>query len=146
MAQPKEGSLVHVEIHSNDPVRTKQFYGNVFGWKFTDVPEMNYILWTAPKEPGGGLQHHGGRGPHVLDYLYSDNIDATLRRVSAAGGTVLQTRMEIPGQGWWAMFQEPGGTVMALYQALQRPRPARKPARKAGAKKSKARSRARKKK
>lgn len=131
MAQPKEGSIVHVEIHSSDPTRTKEFYGNVFGWTFQDVPELEYSLWKAPAEPAGGLQRQGAKGPMVLDYIYSRDIDATLKRVATAGGRVVEPKKEIPGQGWWALFEEPGGTVMALYQALPRTPASRPTARKA---------------
>lgn len=144
---PKEGSIVHVEIHSGDPGRTKAFYGDVFGWKFQDVPEMNYSLWEAPGKPAGGLQKHGDKGPMVLNYIMAKDIDTTLTKVENAGGRILERKMEIPGQGWWALFQEPGGTLMALYENLPQPRPARKPAarkaasRKTAKKASKARKR-----
>ena len=129
MAQPKEGELVHVEFHTNDPARTKRFYGEVFGYKFEDFPEMNYTMYKAPGGPAGGIMKvMDNRPPQVLNYLMANDIERTLRKVSAAGGAILQPKMEIPGQGWWALFQEPGGTVMALYENLPRPRPARKPA------------------
>lgn len=137
---PKEGSIVHVEIHSRDPGRTKAFYGNVFGWKFQDVPEMEYTLWEAPNKPAGGLQKVRDQDPMVLNYIMSNDIDRTLARVENAGGRVIERKSVIQGQGWWALFQEPGGTVMALYQNLAKPRPARKaPSRAAAKKTSKAR-------
>jgi len=126
MAALKEGSIVHVEIHSGDVERTKRFYGDVFGWKFQDIPEMNYSLWTAPGEPAGGLQKHGDKGPMVLDYIYANDIDATLAKIAASGGRVLSPKSEIQGQGWWALFQEPGGNVMALYEALRKAPPPRR--------------------
>jgi len=147
MAQPKEGELVHVEFHSNDPVRTKQFYGQVFGYKFEDIPAMNYSMWKAPGGPAGGLMKVlENRPPQVLNYLLANDIERTLAKVSAAGGAILQPKMEIPGQGWWALFQEPGGTVMALYQNLQRPQPARKPAARKAARAPKKASKGRRKK
>jgi len=148
MAQPKEGEIVHVEFHSNDPVRTKQFYGQVFGYKFEDIPAMNYTMWKAPGGSAGGLMKVlENRPPQVLNYLLANDIERTLRKVSAAGGAILQPKMEIQGQGWWALFQEPGGTVMALFQNLQRPQPARKPAaRKASKKTAKKASKGRRKK
>ncbi|MBI4416393.1 MAG: VOC family protein [Euryarchaeota archaeon] len=134
-----EGSIVHVELHSSDPAKTKQFYSNVFGWKFKDLPEMNYMLWTAANEPGGGLMKTvEGRPPMVLDYVLSKNINASLQKVQASGGMVLQPKTEIPNQGWWALFQEPGGTVMALYQNMPQsppPKPAAKKAAKGKKKK-----------
>ena len=119
MAEPKAGSIVHVEIHSNDPPRTKAFFANAFGWKFQDIPEMNYMTWEAPSKPAGGLQKPmEGRGPTVLNYLLSKEINEDIGRVQRAGGNILVPKSEIPGIGWFAIFQEPGGTAHALYQNL----------------------------
>ncbi len=132
MAQ-KPGSIVHIELHSSDPAKSKNFYGHVFGWKFQEMPQMNYALWQAGSEPGGGLmQTMEGRPPQVLNYILSTNIDTDVAKVGSAGGLILQPKTEIPGPhrlptGWWALFQEPGGTVMALYQGMT---PARPPPRK----------------
>ncbi len=136
MAQPKPGSIVHVELHSADPAKSKQFYGQVFGWKFEEIPEMNYTLWKAPNEPAGGLMHTmEGRPPQVLNYILSRSIEADVQKITQAGGAILQPKMEIPGQGWWALFQEPGGTVQALYENLPRPPAPRRAAPKRAAKK-----------
>src|SRR2546422_10735107 len=90
MAQRKEGELVHVEFHSNDPVRTKRFYGEVFGYKFEEFPEMNYTMYKAPGGPAGGIMKvMENRPPQVLNYLMASNIEQTLPKVSAAGGAVL---------------------------------------------------------
>ncbi len=132
----KAGSIVHVELHSADPAKSKSFYGEVFGWKFEEIPEMNYTLWRAPNEPAGGIMKTmEGRPPQVLNYILADSVENTLRDITSAGGIVIQPKMEIPGQGWWALFQEPGGTMMAIYENL--PRPAARPvARKAKAHKA----------
>ncbi len=124
----KPGSIVHIELHSADPTKSKQFYSQVFGWKFQDMPEMNYSLWSAPSEPAGGLMHTmEGRPPQVLNYILSKSIDADVQKITQAGGAILMPKQEIPNQGWWAMFQEPGGTVQALYENLPKPRAAARP-------------------
>ena len=133
----KPGSIVHVELHSADPAKSKAFYGEVFGWKFEEMPEMNYTLWRAENEPGGGImQTMEGRPPQVLNYILAESVERTLRDIMEAGGIVVQPKMEIPGQGWWALFQEPGGTVMALYQGVVRRQPARRATRKPAARKA----------
>ena len=126
----KPGSIVHVELHSADPVKSKAFYGEVFGWKFQEFPELNYFMWKAPNDPAGGLMKvMEGRPPQVLNYILSRDIDVTSRQIAASGGVIIQPKMEIPGQGWWALFREPGGTMMALYENLTRPRAAPRPKR-----------------
>ncbi len=52
MAQ-KPNSIVHVEFHSTAPEKTKAFLSDVFGWKFQDMPEMNYSMFDPPSAPGG---------------------------------------------------------------------------------------------
>jgi hypothetical protein len=141
----KPGAIVHVEFHSENPERTKVFFSDVFGWKFQDIPEMSYATFAAPTGPGGGLQKPGQGGPMILNYLLSNEIDETLKAIEMNGGRVLERKNEIPGVGWWALFQDPTGLTMALYQAARRPRepPKRKTARKGGGRSS-ARSRGRK--
>jgi hypothetical protein len=129
MAQ-KPNSVVHVEIHSNAPETTKAFFKDVFGWKFHDMPEMNYSTWEAPSEPGGGLQRVQNMPAGVLDYILSDSIEKSLARIQSAGGAVMVPKSDIPGYGWFAVFQDPTGITMALYEALPKPRAAGRPKRK----------------
>lgn len=141
----KPGAIVHVEFHSPDPDRTKAFYSKVFGWKFEDIPAMNYATFRAPSGPGGGLQRPGDKGPMVLNYILSSEIDETAEAIEANGGSVLIPKSEIPGVGWWALFQDPAGLTMALYQSLPRPQAASKrtPARKASSRARRGRGRRR---
>ncbi len=118
MADPKPGSFVHIELASTDPARTRKFFEDVFAWTFEDIPEMDYATFEAPSGPGGGLMAPmEGQPPGVLNYLLSSDVDADLRRIEGAGGRVLRPKTEIPGIGWWALFQEPTGIVLALFQA-----------------------------
>jgi predicted enzyme related to lactoylglutathione lyase len=36
--QPKEHTLVHFEIPSNNPEKVRRFYEQLFGWKFNKMP------------------------------------------------------------------------------------------------------------
>jgi hypothetical protein len=127
--QPKPGSIVHVEFHAREPARVKEFYGKVFGWKFKEMPEMEYTLFEAPSPPNGGLQKAGENlGPGVLNYILSKSIDDTTRKIKAAGGTIVVPKTPIPSVGWFAVFKDPDGTVQALYEDM--PKAARASARK----------------
>ena len=128
MAQ-KPNSLVHVEFHSNAPEKTKSFLQNVFGWKFEDMPAMNYSTFTPPSPPGGGLQQAENMPAGVLDYILSTDIENTLRKIQAAGGSVTMPKMEIPGFGWFAVFQDPTGITLALYEATPQPQARARPKR-----------------
>lgn len=151
----KPGSFVHIEFASADPERTKKFFEEVFDWDFESMPEMEYHTYQAPSGPGGGLMKPmENQVPGILNYLLSRDIEADVRKIEEAGGRLLQPKMEIPGVGWWALFQEPTGITLALFQSQApppAPRPARRPrarvrarrapARKASKGRAKARSR-----
>jgi len=121
MAQ-KPNSVVHVEIHSNAPEKTKAFLKDVFDWKFQDVPEMNYSMFEPPSAPGGGLQKAENLPAGVLDYILSKDIDGTVKKIQSSGGSIVTPKMEIPGMGFFAVFQDPTGITLALYEPQAAPR------------------------
>lgn len=115
---PKPGSIVHVEFHVRDPKKVEKFYGSLFGWKFQPVPGMDYSLFQAPSGPGGGV---GGLEPGnwqagVITYIGVDSVDEYSRKIERAGGKIIMPKAEVPGQGWFAVFEDPSGTRMALWQ------------------------------
>ena len=123
MAQ-KPGSIVHVEISSNDLPSTKRFFNTVFGWKIQDIPEMNYSMFQASGAPHGGFTPpQAGMPAGTLNHILSNDIVATARKIEQNGGAILVPKTEIPKIGWFAVFREPGGAVLALYQDMPKPRP-----------------------
>ena len=138
----KPNSVVHVEFHSTAPEKTKAFLKDVFGWKFQDMPEMNYSMFDPPSAPGGGVQKAENLPAGVLDYILSENIDGTLRKIASSGGAIVMPKQEIPGMGYFAVFQDPTGITLALYEAKPQPRPARR-SRPRSSKKASARGRKR---
>jgi len=116
--QPKPGSIVHVEFHVREPKKVEQFYGSLFGWKFEKVPGMDYSLFQAPSGPGGGV---GGLQPGnwpagVINYIGVNSVDEFTKKIERAGGKIISPKAEVPGQGWFAVFEDPSGTRMALWQ------------------------------
>ncbi|MFQ6012894.1 MAG: VOC family protein [Thermoplasmata archaeon] len=122
--EPRPGSIVHVELPCKDTERAKKFYGDLFGWKFQDHPEMNYTLFEAATPPGGGLfvPQEGQFTPQgTLTYLLVEDVEAKAKEVEAAGGTILVPASEVPNQGWFAIFKDPEGTTMALWKSAAHP-------------------------
>ena len=116
--QPKPGSIVHVEFHVKDPKKVEKFYGNLFGWKFEAVPGMDYSLFQAPGGIGGGV---GGLQPGnwqegVVNYIGVNSVEEYEKKIVKAGGKIVVPRAEVPGQGWFAVFEDPSGTRMAIWQ------------------------------
>ena len=117
MVAPRPGSLVHVEFASPEPKRTRKFLEDVFAWRFETVPDLDYYPCAAATGPGGAVMSPTEEQPRgVLNYILSENIETDLQKIERAGGKVLGSRKEIPGVGWWALFEEPGGCTLALFQ------------------------------
>ena len=115
--QPKPGSIVHVEFAVKEPKLVKKFYGDLFGWKFQDMPEMNYTMFEAPSGPGGGIGPvQKGQEVGITNYIMVTSVDEYVTKVTKAGGKVLGPKQEVPGWGTMAWFQDPAGTKMALWQ------------------------------
>lgn len=114
--------VVHIDIPAQDMEKSLAFYRDAFGWN-VDTTYPGYPMFRAEGGPGGGFVQIGGEGPfeyrpnQVLIYLQTDDVDASLREVESNGGSTLLPKTEIPGYGWWAVFGDPTGNKIGLYQS-----------------------------
>ena len=114
-------NIVHVEIPAVNVEGAGKFYESLFGWKLQHMPEMNYTMWEAGDgNEYGGFPQVSDENPagQVLVYIASDDIEADLKMVAKLGGKVLHQKAEIPGMGWFGVFQDPTGNVLALYTSM----------------------------
>jgi len=113
-------NVVHVEIPAANVKDAAKFYESLFGWKIEHAPEFNYTMWADGSGYGGGFNEVSVDTPvgQVLVYIDSDDIEADLKQVEKLGGTVIQPKMEIPGTGWFGIFKDPTGNVLALYTSM----------------------------
>ena len=111
-------NIVHVEIPAANVEATGSFYQQLFGWKVMPMPEMKYTMWEAGDgDEYGGFPEVSEDNPagQVLVYIASEDIEADLKKVEKLGGKVLHAKTEIPGMGWYGIFKDPTGNVLALY-------------------------------
>lgn len=120
---------IHFEIHASDPERVQAFYRTLFGWQFQawSGPAEYWVISTGEAaQPGinGGMVRRSGPAPaegqavnaFVCTVDVAD-LDATLRALPAAGGTLALPRMAVPGVGWLAYVKDPDGNLCGLMQA-----------------------------
>ena len=113
-------NVVHVEIPAANAEAAAKFYRELFGWKITPVPEMNYTMWEDGSGSGGGFPQVSDENPagQVLVYIDSDDIEADLKEVEKLGGKVIHPKTEIPQTGWFGVFRDPTGNTLALYTSM----------------------------
>ncbi len=111
-------SLGHFEFMTDDPAKTQAFYGKVFDWEFDSSEMPGYTLIRTGSRPGGGLMKRPTECPQpaMNCYFEVESIDATLSRAEGAGASVVVPKTEIPDMGWYAMFTDPDGICVGLWQ------------------------------
>jgi predicted enzyme related to lactoylglutathione lyase len=110
--------LGHFEFMTDDPEKTKAYYGKVFSWEFDDKTMPGYTLIRTGLKPGGGVIKRPESCPHpVLNcYFEVESIMATIDKAESAGGKVIVPKTEIPDTGWYAMIADPDGICVGLYE------------------------------
>jgi predicted enzyme related to lactoylglutathione lyase len=118
--------IVHIEIPAQDPAQAVKFYNALFDWKMEVNDQFNYHMFDPGDGPGGafvnvGMDPSGSNEMKInepLIYVGTDDIPQTLNRAVELGGKLFYPETEIPGQGWFAIFQDISGNKVALYKSL----------------------------
>jgi hypothetical protein len=122
--------VVHFEIQADDLERARQFYGDVFGWSFTDwsnVTGSPYFGVTTgdPETPGidGGMLQRPVPAPGPAQgtnaYVCTvevDDYDATESRILANGGQVALPKYALPGMAWQGYYLDTEGNTFGIHQ------------------------------
>ncbi len=109
--------IVWIEIPSADRKASADFYAGLFGWEIDNsMDEMNYTMFTPASGPGGGFPElrDGFEPGDVLISISTDNIDESLAQVESLGGKTIVPKTEIPGIGWYAIFEDLTGNNIGL--------------------------------
>jgi uncharacterized protein len=106
--------IIHVEVVGRDGAALQKFYSNVFGWSLdTNNPGDYGMLRQEELTAGIGAASDGGAG-HVTFYVGTDDAQATLDKVTAAGGRVIMPPTEVAPETTVALFADPEGHVIGL--------------------------------
>jgi predicted enzyme related to lactoylglutathione lyase len=113
-----------VDTSHPDPEAATAFYGGLFGWAFEDVmPADAPVRYFMARLPGGDVAAIGGQMPDAPQrpatwntYVWVDDADATAAKVRAAGGTVVTEPMDVFDSGRMAVFADPEGAAISVWQ------------------------------
>ncbi|MGE2688516.1 VOC family protein [Mycolicibacterium pulveris] len=116
------GAPTWIDLASSDLERSKQFYGEVFGWTFESAgPEYGgYVTAAIDGEPVAGLMHNDPQwnSPDGWSvYFHTIDAQATLDQAVAVGAfTCGAPVMDIKDKGRMAMLSDPAGAMFGLWQ------------------------------
>ena len=110
-------AVLWVELATRDIARAEAFYGAVLGWRaepFPAGPGQYRVLSVPGQQDGfGGLlemdEQWEGVPSHWSIYLQVADVDATLDKAVALGGSVCVPAFDVPGVGRIARIDDPAG-------------------------------------
>ncbi|MBZ0295354.1 MAG: VOC family protein [Anaerolineae bacterium] len=116
--------IVWLEIPVKDIERAAKFYEAIFGVKseIGDDGTRRTATLTDTQASGVGISLNqtanfepSNKGP--LAYLMSvnDDMDASLAKVEPAGGKVIEAKTSMGQAGWYGLFEDTEGNVLAFY-------------------------------
>ncbi len=116
------GRFVWYELMAKDVDAARRFYPEVIGWKTKPWEGSDYIQWNAGDTGVGGLMAlpdeaaKMGAPPHFMGYVSVENVTAACKQVEKLGGKVVKGASPIPEVGTFAVFTDPQGATLALFQ------------------------------
>jgi predicted enzyme related to lactoylglutathione lyase len=115
MGQP----IAWFDLAANDPNKSRKFFADLFAWDIHVMEENNYgMVDTGASEgiPGGIGQADDSNPAGIVIYAAVDDAKVTLEKVESLGGKTVVQPYEIPGYGVMAVFQDPEGNRVGLWQ------------------------------
>jgi predicted enzyme related to lactoylglutathione lyase len=111
-------------INADDVARGRRFYEQVFGWRFQPWGPPNFYLIQTGEDGSAisGLMHERRelvKGTPTIGYectISVEDIDATIRAIEAAGGTIVMAKFHIPTVGKGVYFTDTEGNAVCAMQ------------------------------
>ena len=121
------GTIAGLDLTVPDAGPVRDFYASVIGWKPTELDMGGYADYVMMTPEGGdwvaGVCHaRGGNAdlpPQWLVYVVVDDLDASLERCTAAGGSLVTAVKESGSGPRYCVIRDPAGAVLALMQRLK---------------------------
>lgn len=125
---PKHGEFCWNELATSNIESCKNFYGELFGWKFKENAVTsaecesggmiyNEMSLDGQKQFGGMFQmgkEFGEMPSRWMSYIAVDDVDASVEKVKELGGNVCVPPTDIPNTGRFCVVNDPSGATFSL--------------------------------
>jgi uncharacterized protein len=120
-----DGTPTWIDLGIPDLDRAMAFYRALFGWEFDAGPEETgrYATCLLDGRAAAGLAPNPDPDATAFwwnVYLATSDCDGTAKRVTDAGGTLVQPPMDVMDQGRMALARDPVGAQFGLWQGRAR--------------------------
>ncbi len=115
------GRFVWFELLTKKLDQAKAFYPETLPWKIIEAPMQDgstYPMITVGDRGVGGLMTPPGDVPTAwVSYVSVEDVDATARKIEAAGGSLHVDAFDMPGVGRIQPVSDAQGGMFALFHA-----------------------------
>jgi predicted enzyme related to lactoylglutathione lyase len=120
------GKFIWYELMTTDTQAAEAFYRDAIGWtgKEGGPPGKPYTILHAGEAPIGGLMTLPpeaaamGARPGWLGYVAVDDIEASVAKITKAGGALRYGPEDIPHVGRFAVVTDPQGAAFEIIQGM----------------------------
>src|SRR4051812_10410720 len=113
------GTFSWAELATSDAEAAKDFYTRLFGWSYDDRPVGEGQVYSMAQRAGANvaaLFTATEQPPHWNCYVTVSSADETAGRVASLGGTVIAEPFDVFASGRMAVFSDPAGATLAVWQ------------------------------
>ena len=110
--------ICHIEIPSRDFDKAKKFYGELFGWEFNLMGDMDYMTFKPPDGPGGGFDKSREVSPQsgIALYVEVESIETIIEKARGLGGKCVKDKTQItPEYGYYAVLTDLENNQVCLW-------------------------------
>ena len=113
----RNGKICYLEMPATDVAKSAEFYSKVFGWNIRKRGDGATAFDDTTGEVSGAwvIGRPASPAPGLLFYIMVDSVEAAVKSVVAAGGTIVQP-LGVDAPEITARFRDPGGNIIGLYQ------------------------------
>ncbi|MFB3895798.1 MAG: VOC family protein [bacterium] len=113
--------VMHFELHVDNPAKAVKFYESVFGWKAEKYPgPFEYWILNSGNNNiagiNGGVTKRQAPSESVINYIAVDSVKVYLKKITDAGGKIIEPKQPIPGIGYMAIGMDTEGITFGLIQ------------------------------
>jgi uncharacterized protein len=109
MAHP----VIHAEIRSADPDATREFFGELFGWSYSDgaYPGYTFVDTGVNGALPTAISPLQGDDDAVLFFVGVQDVEETLAQAERLGGRIVQSAQSVPGVTFGVLADKQGHLI-----------------------------------
>ncbi|MCH5645218.1 VOC family protein [Gordonia sp. ABSL49_1] len=120
------GAPIWFDLMSSEPDKAAEFYGALFGWEAEDAnPDFggyrNFVKNGHRVAGMGPVMDPNGPSDVWSVYLHTDDPDATVKAVEAAGGSIMVPPMDVGDMGTMMVAVDTAGAVIGFWKPNTHP-------------------------